>query len=297
MMDKKGVRFHNFKTLLEMVGDQQQSDSLYVYFNNEIVKETPFSYPFYSDNHAVILILSGEIKIQVNLITYTAKENEIIIISSRSIVHIKEIINPTEFIGIAFTNDFALKNAMSNDKNGLFFFAVKEKPVLFLSDKERDIFYHLTKFLYNLNLNSEIHFRAERIACYFNLLAYEILAAFRKNKKKLDLKDSRKKELVLEFLNQLSLHSKKERSVRFYADQLSVTPDYLSKVLKEVSGMTTRDIIEESVVMEARTLLESTTMSISQISEYLQFSDQSFFGKFFKRKMKISPHAYRNQRK
>jgi AraC-like DNA-binding protein len=151
--------------------------------------------------------------------------------------------------------------------------------------------------LYELNSNTETHFRAERIAYYFNLLAYEILAAFRKDIRKLNLKDSRKKELVLEFLNQLSLHSRKERSVRFYADQLSVTPDYLSKVLKEVSGMTTRDIIEESVVMEARTLLENTPMSISQISEHLQFSDQSFFGKFFKRKMKISPHAYRNQRK
>ena len=291
------AKFHSLKTMLKLVGDDPQSDGLHVSVNKEMVKDMPFSYPFYSDNHAIFLILSGELRIKVNMITYSVFANEMIMISAKSIIQIEQVVGPLKYCGIAYTDDFALKNVISpNDKNVFRLIALKVKPILELTAKEKDTFYHLIERLYELNSDLDTHFQAERIAYCFNLLSYEALAVFLNTKKRVDLKSSRKKELALQFFNQLALHVKKERSVRFYADLLSVTTDYLTKVLQEVAGMTARDIIEESVVMEARTLLENTTMSVSQISDYLRFSDQSFFGKFFKRKMEISPHAYRNQR-
>ncbi|MEO2071142.1 MAG: helix-turn-helix domain-containing protein [Zunongwangia sp.] len=101
------------------------------------------------------------------------------------------------------------------------------------------------------------------------------------------------------FLLQVHLHqySRKERQVQFYADKLCVTPDYLTKILKEASRMTTKEIIEEAVIMEARKLLMDNSLTIAQIADMLHFSDQSFFGKFFKKKMKISPNFFRNQYK
>ena len=76
------AKFHSLKTMLKLVGDDPQSDGLHVSVNKEMVKDMPFSYPFYSDNHAIFLILSGELRIKVNMITYSVFANEMIMISA-----------------------------------------------------------------------------------------------------------------------------------------------------------------------------------------------------------------------
>ena len=80
----------------------------------------------------------------------------------------------------------------------------------------------------------------------------------------------------------------------FYAKQLNITPKYLSSVVKEVSGKTAARWIDESVILEAKALLKYSGMSIQEIAYHLNFSTQSFFGKYFKRYVGMSPLAYRN---
>jgi AraC-like DNA-binding protein len=64
-------------------------------------------------------------------------------------------------------------------------------------------------------------------------------------------------------------------------------------VIKEASGTTANDWIDRYVVLEAKALLKSTGMTIQQISEELNFSSQSFFGKYFKRRTGMSPSEYK----
>ncbi|WNW02394.1 AraC family transcriptional regulator [Tenacibaculum sp. HL-MS23] len=98
---------------------------------------------------------------------------------------------------------------------------------------------------------------------------------------------------MIRFLDLLNENFKSERSVQFYADVLCITSGYLSKVLKEVSGKTANQLIDEAVILEAKLLLNNPILSISEIAENLQFSDQSFFGKFFKKHTGLSPTAFR----
>jgi len=91
-------------------------------------------------------------------------------------------------------------------------------------------------------------------------------------------------------------HYKEERSLEFYADKLCLTCKYISKVIKETSGKTANDIIDEHVALEVKALLKSTNMTIDQISETLNFPSQSFFGKYFKRITGISPKEYKTKR-
>ena len=86
---------------------------------------------------------------------------------------------------------------------------------------------------------------------------------------------------------------KKERSVSFYANKLCLTPKHLSGVVKEVSGKTAGEWIDRLVILEARAMLKTTEMSIQQIAEHLNFANQSFFGKYFKHYVGISPKEYR----
>lgn len=101
--------------------------------------------------------------------------------------------------------------------------------------------------------------------------------------------------LVRDFLKQVQLFHKKERRIDFYADKLQLSSKYLSQVIKNYSGKSAADWIDEYVVLEAKALLKSTNMTIQQISDELNFPSQSFFGKFFKRISGVSPKTYRDR--
>lgn len=99
--------------------------------------------------------------------------------------------------------------------------------------------------------------------------------------------------LSKEFLGLMKENFRKERQLKFYADKLCITPRYLSRVVKESTGSSAADWIERSVVLEARALLKSTNMTVQQISDELNFPSQTFFGKYFKRRIGMSPKEYR----
>jgi AraC-like DNA-binding protein len=85
----------------------------------------------------------------------------------------------------------------------------------------------------------------------------------------------------------------RHRSVGFYADRLNVTPKYFSEVIKKQTGKTAGEWIDDAVLLEAKVLLQDIDLGIAQISDRLNFCDQSVFGKFFKTHTGISPIEYR----
>lgn len=99
--------------------------------------------------------------------------------------------------------------------------------------------------------------------------------------------------LSKKFLELVKEHFRYERQLQFYADALCITPRYLSRVVKESTGSSAAEWIERCVVLEARALLKSTNMTIQQISDELNFPSQTFFGKYFKRRVGLSPKEYR----
>ena len=99
--------------------------------------------------------------------------------------------------------------------------------------------------------------------------------------------------LSKEFLSLVKEHFREERQLKFYADKMCITPRYLSRVVKECTKFSAADWIERFVVLEARALLKSTNMTIQQISDELNFPSQTFFGKYFKRRVGLSPKEYR----
>ena len=105
-----------------------------------------------------------------------------------------------------------------------------------------------------------------------------------------------KNGIVERFMNLVREHYREERLIGFYADKLCITPKYLSKVVKEHTGRSAGEWIERHVILEARAMLQSSDMTIQQISTSLNFPNQSFFGKYFKRATGLSPKQYRSKR-
>jgi len=112
---------------------------------------------------------------------------------------------------------------------------------------------------------------------------------------KTDYKATHNEELALKFMHLIVTHGKEWNEVSQYSTELCVTPVYLSRAIKAVSGKTVMEWINEARIAEAKILLRKPNMSIQEISEGLSFSDQSAFGKFFKKHTGVSPLEYRRR--
>lgn len=105
-----------------------------------------------------------------------------------------------------------------------------------------------------------------------------------------------KNSIVERYIELVQKHYREERIIGFYADKLCITPKYLSKLVKEYTGRSAGEWIENYVILEARAMLQSSDMTIQQIASSLNFPNQSFFGKYFKRATGLSPKQYRHMK-
>ena len=107
---------------------------------------------------------------------------------------------------------------------------------------------------------------------------------------------SRKEDLLEQFLKLLFENCREQHGVAYYAERLFITPQYLSLILKTLTGKSANKWIDDALIMEARVLLKAPQATVQQVADLLHFSDQSTFGKFFKKHMGVSPMEYRKSR-
>lgn len=124
----------------------------------------------------------------------------------------------------------------------------------------------------------------------------------------LDLQDAQEKaiphrivpqrveEIFIGFLRLLPLHFAEHHDIAFYASELNISTVYLSRVVRQITGRTVIDYINQFLMMEASFLLRTSQLSIAQIADQLHFADLASFSKFFSRMKGLSPREYRNRR-
>ncbi len=129
---------------------------------------------------------------------------------------------------------------------------------------------------------------------YFSILFYSACNVFfSKRVEKTSKTKNYKEEIFQSFIAEVEQNYRKEHEVGFYAEKLCLSPKYLSKLIYNISEKTAAEWIKEYILLEATTMLKSTSMTIQQISDELNFANQSHFGRFFKRYTGVSPKKYR----
>lgn len=105
----------------------------------------------------------------------------------------------------------------------------------------------------------------------------------------------RVEEIFINFIRLLPDHFAEHHDIGFYARELSISPVYLSRIVRQVSGLTVIDYVNRHLLIEASFLLRTSQLSIAQIADRLHFADQASFSKFFRRMKGCSPKAYRSR--
>jgi len=299
LSNDQAIRHHTFSDLLKIIGQPKQVDGLQIYITENEKKEIPFLYPFRTDYYFVLLVSSGEISVKLNLVDYVVRKGEFILFYPDAVCQFKSSTEIVSTSCISFSKDFLLKAGIYQKYLAAFNLLGPDlSPHVILESEEEILLSGLFKMLYaNTVTRKKNEFSQEIIQHSFSLLCYELISIFYNHNRQLKTKLTRKQDLASRFMKLLLKYYREERSVQFYAGQLSVTPRYLTQTVKESVGKTAGQLIDEMVITEAMILLNDPSNSIGQVAISLQFSDQFFFSKFFKNQTGRTPTEYRKSKR
>lgn len=164
-------------------------------------------------------------------------------------------------------------------------------PVVNLNEEHRMALAHIYAGLQRILEYGQTSYSYKKLVCLLRCALYEVLEEVESNAGKRER--SRSDDILAQFLHLVTTDFVTHRDVSYYSGKLNITPKHLSTVVKNLTGSTAGDWIERCVIMEAKQLLLNTDLTVQQISLELNFSSQSFFGKYFRNATGVSPKKYR----
>lgn len=253
--------------------------------------------PMRTDSFGMSIILKGTLSMRIGFSEQELHQNMAFLHSPTTIIEFLEMNDDLEMISFMFSLDFAKTIGMFfQGKSSLDFLFDNYLKVFSLREPVVKRFVVYLEHLREVNLSSTpIKHQAEIIKSTFALLNYEIESELMDHVVDRVVLSSRKEKLCLDFITLVVDQFHVHRSVQHYADCLFVSRKYLSRVIKEVTGLSPLQIIEQTLMAEVTAKLRSNFYSISDIMQQLNFSDLPTFSKFFKKNTGQSPILYRKE--
>ena len=243
----------------------------------------------------------GSVEVSLEGCHYHIKPGDVYIYMASTLVHLLHKCEDAE--GIMVEVDFyyilPIVNKVINVESQLF---MRKNPCVSLSGEQCAHFEYLLNNLWD-RINAEDcqkenvqyqHLKLELIKSMGQTICYEILNMYFTNQPLQPLQQGKKDVVFQNFMLSLFRFYRKERDVSFYARMQHITPRYFSAIIKEKTGDSALQWIVRMVITEAKQLLEESDLSIKEIADQLNFPTQSFFGKYFKQYVGVSPKEYRN---
>ena len=243
----------------------------------------------------------GSVEVSLEGCHYHIKPGDVYIYMASTLVHLLHKSEDAE--GIMVEVDFyyilPIVNKVINVESQLF---MRKNPCVSLSGEQCAHFEYLLNNLWD-RINAEDcqkenvqyqHLKLELIKSMGQTICYKILNMYFTNQPLQPLQQGKKDVVFQNFMLSLFRFYRKERDVSFYARMQHITPRYFSAIIKEKTGDSALQWIVRMVITEAKQLLEESDLSIKEIADQLNFPTQSFFGKYFKQYVGVSPKEYRN---
>ena len=239
------------------------------------------------------MCLKGSARYYVDTVEHVVEPGDLIIINQGRVTHDCTMTPDCRGIGIIIDYNFFKETIKSvHELSSLFLFA-RNHPVFRLPEDRanfiRDTFFQMKDKI----SEPDNHFRRQMVQSLFLTMVYEMCNVIYTAQVKNDGCNSRSEEVFTKFLLLVEANFRTERRVGWYSEQLCISPKYLSETIKMVSKRTPSEWIDSYVTMELRMLFRNTQKSIKEIAQELNFSNQSFLGKYFKEHVGMSPSEYR----
>lgn len=250
--------------------------------------------PYRAVSYAIAHLNEGSIYLQAGLNSYEIHAPAIITLGPGVIRSFRKRSDLLKMDIMFFKDTFLLeKYADPLFLSKYEFFENADLHVMNLQEEYNGRFCKLFSMIQSTNSQANYH-QVEIIRHYIFALIYEI-DAYYKQSSIINQPSLIGFTLFAKFKQLLNRNYMHERKLEFYASHLHVMPKSLSAAVKKQTGKSAGKWIDETIVLEAKVLLQNKSLTVSMISGMLNFSDQSVFGKFFKANSGMSPIAYRKK--
>lgn len=272
----------------------QQFGEDFLMFDQTMSEGIPFRFPCRIDALIVMLCTGGRIRGKVNLKEFEVTEGMVIINMPMNIVQVDSV-EDSSLRGFIFSTRF-MKGIHVDIKNFVpLYMRIRNESCIRLQPSDILLLKRYYSLIHDVLMRKGPHAAesangliASMIHAFCDMLTDGVSL-----QTQIESAKSRRQMFFEQFMALLDQYHCTERSLKFYADRLYITPKYLSAIIKEVSGRSAADWVDAFVVLEAKTLLKFSDLSIQEIAYRLNFSTQSFFGKYFKHQTGMSPSEYK----
>lgn len=239
-------------------------------------------------------MINGSMKMQIHFLDYEINAGDIAVLPPQLLIDTKYLSDDAEIVTIGISLDFMsafpiLREFVMNDQ-------IRWQPIIRLREDEIMLQNELIALIKNFYNKKPSPNKAEILRHLVMVMINMISEVYTEMPDCKSSSKSRTHEIIDDFYQLISKYTKEQRNVNFYADKLHLTPQYLSTFLKEKTGRSVSQWIDHMLILEAKTLLKSTNLSIKEISNELNFVETSVFCRYFKRITGVSPKSYRNQK-
>lgn len=242
-----------------------------------------------------VICTRGSMEATLNHGRYVIGENDYVTLLHNSFMQIHSV-SPDICLSYAGFSQKIMHELEFFKKAFDYLFAIFENPVKKINDKLSLYMVRAISLWGMINEVPEIYNNKEVLKSMMDTCIQTSIAMYhRDNLEDRWSKLPKKLRLSRQFLKLATMHYKTERSISFYADLLNTTKENLCRNIKSCTNMTPLDVIDTLVIMDARTQLRTTNVSIKEIGISLGFDNLATFCRFFRRNVGISPTQYRDQ--
>ena len=249
---------------------------------------------FRIDHYAVEILLEGEMLCSINLHRLQAKAPCVITLLPDFVLHVDSASENCKALILAHNDKFADDLQMSD-----YSYRAKQAAIAYpcneLKEEQLQTTVQYFRLLQNIlrqqTYNPNTHDCTLKLTCsLFHYLQGSFSELYKRQAAL-----SRAEQLTAGFFSLAEQNFFIHKNIAWYAEQLCVTPKYLANVIKKTTGKPAGSWLDDYIILQAKTQLSTSQLSVQQISDHLGFKNQSHFGTFFRREVGLSPRAFREK--
>lgn len=297
---EQSINISQFSTLASIASEYCRLDNDYLLAHiqgdsksHSSTSETPMRV----DGVVFMLCLKGSLSVSINLESRNLSDNTLFGIGPDTLISFEKVdAGEVDFYILFLSKDF-LHNVNIDLKvlDSLPTMEFDPDPVLKLKTDEIELLESSFRSLLINTHTSDTFYRKSISQAFIAAICYQILQIWARRSDREPSNErprSRRSAYVIQFRQLVQKYHRSERSVSFYAGKMFISPKYLSLVIKETTGRTAAEWIDDYVILEAKNLLRFSGMNVQQIAYELNFPNQGSFGKYFKHLTGLSPTAF-----
>ncbi|GAO27705.1 MULTISPECIES: helix-turn-helix domain-containing protein [Marinilabiliales] len=253
-----------------------------------------FSFPLRVDAAIFLFCTKGNIDVNINLTNVKITPNNYGISVPENVIGLNSVSDDFEGFVLLLSIDYLRKISIDLTDLLPYYMHVRNNPLFKARPENIEIiisYFNLFSFL----------LEAENSVRKSNIISGFAISFINKIAEDVDLyeldvgevKTKSKEYYYMRFMELLQQNFREQHNISFYSEKLSLTPKYLSSLMKDISDLSASEWINNYIVVEAKTLLKFSDMTIWEVADYLHFSNQSFFSKYFKHHTGLTPKQYR----